>query len=498
MPTPSHSKSWMRGVAANAAAPSSVLLRLLTESGLPAWKVLCEERALPADVVEAILMHPDRPVRAYFARNRYADPAQRGRLVHDRDNGVRYALAVGPRHRPGRATALPDQVLKVLLAARDEDEPDPAPLLTADEIKQELTTSGQISQSFRRSMATHENPAIRAQATWQWSWFTPAQRAAFLADPAPEVRDAARQAARFLDPQETKAQLPERDGHFRTHLLLNCAVSSEVAEQCLAERRDLQSLAHNSYTPSDIVARLARDPDAAVRERVAARIDLTSELLAQLAADEDPTVRTRARIHPFPRTEPERDLIDCLIGHTAEQVGQLSEWYLQPEPDWFAACAISAHPLLRRIAATFPDLPEHLVHQLAHDPDEHTRRLLAYNHPLAPPALLLEAFIAATDQRSLLLALPHMPRTGLAHLQDYEDPEVRALAAGDISLKRPPLDQLSDPDPWVRKAAARNRLLPADTIDALLEDAELAEAAASNPRLTPEHLHRLLDQAGVA
>ncbi|MFI9320250.1 hypothetical protein ACIGXI_10770 [Kitasatospora aureofaciens] len=49
---------WLRGVAANPAAPSEVLLRLLTPQAHAAWPLLCGERALPAEVVEAVLAHP--------------------------------------------------------------------------------------------------------------------------------------------------------------------------------------------------------------------------------------------------------------------------------------------------------------------------------------------------------------------------------------------------------------------------------------------------------
>ncbi len=41
--------------------------------------------------------------------------------------------------------------------------------------------------------------------------------------------------------------------------------------------------------------------------------------------------------------------------------------------------------------------------RLAVHPDPRVRHLLAYNHPLAPPELLLEAFIAGPRQRLYLL-----------------------------------------------------------------------------------------------
>ncbi|GGL91739.1 hypothetical protein GCM10010129_39390 [Streptomyces fumigatiscleroticus] len=146
----------LRGVAANPAAPSEVLLRLLHPAARAAWSTLCEERELPADVVEAVIAHPEREVRRAFARNRHAAPSQRGRLVHDPDASVRDALASGPRPRLGRATALPDDVLETLLTAQDDGGHDQ--LVTANEIRQELAFSGQIPPSFHRRMLKHETP----------------------------------------------------------------------------------------------------------------------------------------------------------------------------------------------------------------------------------------------------------------------------------------------------------------------------------------------------
>ena len=52
-------------------------------------------------------------------------------------------------------------------------------------------------------------------------------------------------------------------------------------------------------------------------------------------------------------------------------------------------------------------------------------------------------------------------------------------------------------DEQVRRAAAANRLLPADVVERLLQDPCHAEGAAANPRLDAETLHGLLDAAGV-
>ncbi|MFJ9774389.1 hypothetical protein ACIRVF_24660 [Kitasatospora sp. NPDC101157] len=487
---------WLRGVAANPAAPSEVLLRLLSPQARAAWPVLCGERALPEEVVEAVLVHPERAVRRAFTRNRYAAPAQRGRLVGDPDSLVRAGLAAGPRPRLEVAEPLPDDVLETLLTARNDDWSEQR--LTADEIKQELASSGQIPQSFRRGMLRHPNPELRAQATSLWLWLTPAQREALLADPDPAVSEAAREHRRILDPAAMEADLPEPDCHHRAVLLVNYAVSRSVAERCLAQGRNLWALASNQHTPADIVARLARDSDPEVRERVAARADLDQTLLAVLAEDPDEAVRTRARLQPLPRTWPQRAALDRALGHTAECVGQVGEMFLEPETSWYEACAASEEPRLRRVAATCAWLPGEWVRRLSADPDPEVRHVLALNHPLAPPALVLDAFIALPRHRPYLLTLARLPRTGLAHLLDHADPEVRALAAADRGLAEPPVRLLSDPGPGVRRAAAANPLLPLELVSSLLEDPELAEGASANPSLPVARLHELLDRGGLA
>lgn len=495
MPSSSLAELWFRGVAANPAAPADVLLRLLHPAASSAWEVLCEERALPAEVVDAVVTHPERAVRRGFARNRWATPVQRSRLLDDPDALVRADLASGPRPRFGRVEALPDGVIEILLTRQDE--PDQGQLLTADEIRQELVVSGQIPMSFYREMWAHKNPELRVQAAERWLWLAPEQRDALVADPDPAVRDSARRHSRVLDAEAMEAELPEVDCHQRSLLLVNYAVSRTVVEACLAEGRDLWPLAHNRYTPADVVARLARHPDPRVRERVASRADLDAPLLEELAEDPDGTVRTRALVHPLPRTWAQREAIDRVVGCNAEDVGPVGEMLVEPDIDWYRACAVSTHPLLRRVAATCPGLPRELVDRLAEDPDPHVRHLLAYNHPLAPPMTVLDAFVATPRQRPYLLTLSRLPRTGLQHLVNHADPEVRRLAAADPTLDRPPVHLLTDTDADVRRAAAANPLLPLDLIETLLDDPGTAEGAAANPSLSRERLRELVDRAGL-
>ncbi|MGW6247502.1 hypothetical protein [Streptomyces roseolus] len=493
-PATSLPDAWLRGAAANPAAPSDVLTRLLDPAGRPAWQTLCAERDLPGDVVDAVVAHPDTAVRRAFARNPHVAPAQRGRLVRDPSGLVRAALAGGPRPRLRRVRPLPDAVLEALLTAEEAGEDG---RVTAAEVAGELVTSGQIPPSFWRRSHEHPHPGLRRMGVGSvWHALGPAERAALLADPDPAVRAAAARRTRELDPAAMEADLPERDCHGRTHLLTHLPVTDAVAEACLAARRDLWSLAHNPHTPSDAVVRLARDPDPRVRERVAARADVDAALLAELAADPDEAVRTRAVLHPSPRTWAEREAIDWLGGVDGDL--PIGEVPAEPATSWFAACATSEHAILRRVAASHAALPVELVGRLAADPDPEVRHRLACHHPLAPPGAVLDTFVARPEQRRHLLTLPRLPRTGLRHLLDHDDPEVRALAAADPALEEPPVRLLADPDERVRRAAAAAPALrDADALAALLDDPATAEGAAANPNLPARRLHELLDLAGV-
>lgn len=514
-------ESWMRGVAANPAAPPGVLLRLLDPAGSPAWDVLCEQRPLPVELVAAVLAHPDPRVRGAFARNGFADPADRGLLASDPDGRVRLGLALGPRRRSAQPVPLPDVALETLLL---QDGVYGNALLNAGEFCLELFFSQQVPQRFLRGLLRHENPALRVHSARIWHWLSPEERQVLLADPDPVVQAGVEQAT-WWDTEVTPADLPEQDCHARTDRLVNCPLSRSVIEGCLASRRNLTTLAYNRHMSSDVVARLARDPDPDVRAQVAWRSDLDPALLDELARDPDPKVRervagypgldpvlldelgrdtdegvsARAQLRPQATTQSHRLSIAAAAPHrTADQIGPLDPSAGGVGADWLAACAVSAQPLMRRVAAiNSVALPPELVDRLAHDQDPDVRHLLAYNHPAAPAELLLEAFVAGPRQRAFLVALPAFPRVGLGDLLDHADPEVRTLAVADTTLNEPPYGQLADADSRVRRAAAANPLLSPQRITALLDDLDLAEAAAANPALTAEQMHRLLDLAAI-
>ncbi|WP_345278315.1 hypothetical protein [Streptomyces gulbargensis] len=479
---------WLRGIAFNPAAPSDVLIRLVDSAAGEAGLLMCADRDLPDAVIDAALNHPDRVIRRALARNRHVDPARLASLATDPSGIVRGWLAGGaPAHlRPRWVRPLPDDVLVTLLTARDGGEDG---TLTANEIVGALISSRQIPLAFHRSMAGHEHPQLRERATWEWQSLTAAQREALLHDPDPTVRKAAQEHSWVLDPERVEARLPSYGSRDKPFVLGRCALSPAVVERCF-EEGTVHPLTRNPHTPVDAVVRLARHPEAQIRVLIAARPDLGPDLVAELREDPVGEVRIRASLHPFPRTWAEYWAIDRVVGHGPECTCPITEPTGEPSPDWFAACAVSEEPVLRRVAARFPGLPAGLVATLAQDDDEEVRILLACHHPLAPPHLLLNVFVTRPVHRPHLLTLPAFPRTGWARFIDHPDIDVRVLAAADPSLPGPPV---KDADESVRRAAAANPNLTPEALEALLVDTRTAEGAAANPSLPVPRMHALLD-----
>jgi len=477
---------WLRGIAFNPAASADVLIRLLDEAAGEAGSLMCEGRDLPGAVIDAALRHPVERIRCALARNLYVDPARLAPLASDPSGLVRARLAGGTRLQPRWVRPLPDDILVTFLTAQDGGEDG---RVTEKEIEGELWSSRQVPLSFPRDMAGHDHPELRLYAAFQWQSLTAAQRHALLDDPDPAVREAARRGSRQLDPEAVEAELPPIGSRYAVSVLSTCALSPAVVERCFAAD-EVDPLARNRHTPADALARLARHPDAEIRRLVATRPDL-GQAAERLRQDPDQDVRMRARLQPSIRTWVEFQEVQKVVDHGRDCTCPITQPASEPSPDWYATCAASEEPVLRRVAASWPGLSAELVETLALDDDEEVRIRLACHHPLAPPHLLLDVFVTRPAHRPHLLTLPAFPRTGWTHLIAHPDSEVRALAAADPTLPEPPL---GDTDDAVRRAAAANPTLTPETLETLLTDLRTAEGAAANPSLPVHRMHALLDQ----
>ncbi|MFB8119321.1 hypothetical protein ACFC51_26090 [Streptomyces sp. NPDC055962] len=478
----------LAGLALNPSVSEDVLLRLLAEGPPAVRMVLCRDRILPDAVVEAVLEHPDTRTRSFFARNPHVDPAQRARLVDDPEWFVRAHLAEAPRlpfggaHRP-----LPDETVVHMISTYDDD--------TLSE-----SLYRQISPALRRAMPTHPVAKVRALGVGEWSLLTAGTRAALLADPDDGVRGRAERHARLEDPAWVERELPDRSCHARWDLLMHRALSRTVVDGVLTApvaEEERAAIAGNPSLPADVVVLLATDPDPKVRATVAHRADLGPAERRTLAADPDPGVRLALSVHPgltdeeragIDYTIPPDDCFDALPGRPS----------VPRDPQDVRRNATSRHPLLRRRATLDEFLPPDLVERLAADDDLGVRVLLAQHHPDPPASLLLRSFLEYEGPgRAHLTSRPGFPTTGLSAFAGHDDPAVRALAARDPDTAPSTVERLTrDPDPAVRAAFARHPHLPQPRLAELLGDGELAHAAAANPALAPEVVHRLVATGG--
>ncbi|MGW1776543.1 hypothetical protein [Streptomyces sp. NPDC002104] len=477
----------LAGVALNPSSPQDVLLRLLADGPPAVRMVLCRDRILPDAVVEAVLRHPDTRTRSFFARNPHADPAQRARLVDDPEWFVRAHLANGPELPFGSTCRpLPDETVVRMIDTYDDD-------------SLHGTLYRQISTALQRSMPTHPVAKVRRWGIGRWDALPGEIQAALLADPDKEVRQSARDSAELSaqsrDPAWVERELPGHPCHARWNMLMYQALSRTVVDTILTNPdagEEREAIAGNPSLPADVVVLLAGDPAPAVRERIAYRADLGPAERRALAVDPAPEVRLALSVHPE-LSERERAAID----YEVPVDGPFQAWPgpLEPrDPRDVRRDANSGHPLMRRRAAEDRALPPDLLERLGTDEDLGVRVLLAQYHPDAPAPLLLRSFLEYTGhQRAHLTTRPNFPTAGLAAFADHADPEVRALAARDPDTAPATVERLTrDPDPAVRGALARHPNLPRARLAELLDDEELAHAAAANPALDPEVIERLV------
>ncbi|MGW1321275.1 hypothetical protein ACWD64_01980 [Streptomyces antibioticus] len=473
----------LAGLALNPSAPDEILLRLLADAPLAVRMVLCRDRDLPGAVADAAIAHPDRYTRSFLVRNPHVDPAVRARLVDDPDWFVRAHLAEGPRTTdPVVPRPLPDETVVRMITTYSRDDLG-------------FSLDRQMSAALRRALPTHPIARLRLWGTGSFGSLPAETRAALLADPDDEVRESALRHLRHEDPAWVESTLPAHPSHARTGALLHDALSRAVVDQVLTDPAgpdERAMIANNPSLPADVVVLLAGDPDPEVRERIARRADLGPAERRALAEDPDPRVRLAVSVHPA-WSEEERARID----YDVPQDGPfLHHWPPLPprDPEAVRRDALSAHPLLRRRAASRHTLPADLLERLAADDDLGVRVLLAQNHPDAPPPLLLRAFLEYTGLgRDDLLLRPQFPTDGLAVHADDADPAVRALAARDPGCAPETVARLTrDPDPAGRAALARHPNLPQDRLAELLDDEELAHHAAANPALAADTVRRLV------
>ncbi|MEE1799689.1 Mucin-2 [Streptomyces sp. JV176] len=456
--------SALDGVARNPALPTPLLLRLLAfdRGGDGPPRHALQRAGLPELAVAVILAHPNAGARIDFAMSARAEPTQRARLADDPSPKVRAALAYGPEWHDPRTTVapLPDHVCARLL-----DDLDPS-------VRSALLDSPHLAPSFVASLATHRDPAARRRVVRVWKMLPPCERSALLADPDPEVRQAAALWECRRDARVTAELL--RDPKSAAEALRRGLLHRADAERYVAERTHLAALAENPSLPTDLVEQLAVDADETVRLAVSLRPELD---------------------------ESRRMLIDFTVEALAR--GDV-EWVRDglADPEVLRRAAASAHPLLRRAVAQSPHLPSDLLRLLVRTEDPLVEDLLGMRHPDTPEEVLMRVYarLGGTFSAWMAETHPRFPREGLAaRYADHPDGNYRRLAVRDPAATPALIERLShDPAVWTRQAAVGDPRLPLRRLREALHVPELAAGAGANPALPEDEMAAVLDRAGVS
>ncbi|WP_234542048.1 HEAT repeat domain-containing protein [Streptomyces shenzhenensis] len=472
--------SWACGLSLNPALPKDLLPLLLERSHFAMYS------AMPADVVDTLLGHPDWKVRKHAAEVQpNITPDQWARVIAaEEDEKHRWILTL---LAADRRAELPEDTCRSLAA-------DPSA-----RVRSETARLQGLPADLAVTLSRDPDGGVRTVAcVTAWPHLDAAARAALLADPHGTVRERALQLHHRGHPVSRSVY---ESGGIGGEMLESCRLERALAEHLArhGEADERRSLARNPWLDPGLVALLAEDPDAHVRWSVSVRADLTEEQRAGIPVDFDPV----GRYHPL-------------------------DWVtaLHDDPDAMRRLAASTHPLIRRSVARARHLPPDVVARLADDEDRVVQLFLAESCDDAPAEMLLRVWQWWTGSLTVPdrpRGHPNFPRHGLLRYADDPSPRLRRLALDDPEstpdlverLSRDPSDEvrhraatdprlpavaaarlLADPHEYVRQAAARHPRLPVGLLTQLLRGGG-AETAARNPALPVAVMRRMVESLGT-
>lgn len=453
---------WIQGLAVNPASGEAVLSRILMLDPLPgdsywnwpAW------RELPRKAAEAAARHPDPRIRKMILENPSLPADIVVALASDADSSVRRVCVV---HALERRIELPHAVLASLAA-------DPHP-----RTKYWVGAHPNLTMELRRQLLDDPEPEARAGALNEeiWPELTSERKAERAADEHHWIRGRVRDLSHVSEPTpRTLAEYLEASEEDRRRALArDVPLDRDLADHLLKSSSIWERVAAVDHpsVPAEMAMRLADDPDDHVRLRLSLREDLPEEHRKAI-----PYVLEGTRYYPEGWVTDKHD-----------------------DPDAMRRAAASSHVLIRRSVARAKRLPPDVVEVLANDEDFFVKLALCESCDDAPHELLLEVYAYWHGLSwGSLASRPNFAQPGLARFADHPNPRLKQIALLDPDVSPELVASLLN-DPHVRASAARDPRLPYPLLLNLLSEGGQPRNAAMNPALTPEHMHGLLDIAGV-
>ncbi|MFF2191671.1 hypothetical protein [Streptomyces sp. NPDC058157] len=408
-----------------------------------------------------------------------------------------------------------------------------------------LARAGALPEEIAARLAADRDPEVRALRA-ECEGADGGRHGLFAADPEAEVRIALAQNPE-LSPELTarlgadadpavreavarRAQAPAEDLH--RALLADPEATVRIAACRHRPPADLHgALLDDPVTRRHVVgfldldpgtaARLARDPDEQVRERLAAHPGLSAELRAALGRDPDPGVRgkvfERADATPRERARIFAWLTAGALRSAQDPGGARDEDFLcEAMLAWLDLAAypwVEPDPLphadspfagLRCAAARSTALPDEARARLLDDGNPRVRFLALAGRAEVDPVVAEEldrrqgGMVKHGGRPADCVTFP--PET-LRRFAADPDAWMRLLALRDPDLPPELLERLAaDRDEGVRQATAEHPRVPVEALVRLLGDTDEAvvEAAAASPVLPVGVMRALLDRADAA
>ncbi|MBF0370969.1 MAG: hypothetical protein HQL52_16085 [Magnetococcales bacterium] len=174
-------------------------------------------------------------------------------------------------------------------------------------------------------------------------------------------------------------------------------------------RTSIQNMARNHRTPPDMLEKLSKVRDAALRQEVALNSATPRKLLAILARDQVATVRSAAhsawiRIANNQHTDP-RELTQ-LAGVRSEEIRSAVAGNTATPEEILAKLAVDHAPKVRQVVASNPKTPLTCLKKMIQDPLTDVRRAVAKSPNLPEPILEALCQDKAATVRATLAANP--------------------------------------------------------------------------------------------